>query len=69
MSLGTSSLQPELKKQVCSYSEECEEASVAWSHLEDYFKGYICEKCVGIAGKIHDKIIEDTIIKQRARHE
>ncbi len=69
MSLGTSSLLPELKKQFCSYKEGCEEDSIAWSYLEGYFKGYICEKCIGEATKTHDKILEALIDEQRARHE
>lgn len=69
MSLGTSSLLPELKKQVCSFSEDCEEESIAWSLLEGYFKGYICEKCIGVATRAHDEILEQKMIKHRVGHE
>lgn len=69
MSPDTSSLLPEHKRYICSYSEDCKEQSVAWTILVDYFKGYICIKCVGIAMKAHEDIIEKKMAKERAGHE
>jgi len=37
--------------------------------MEDYYKGYICIECIGIALRQHQKIMEDKTSGARKEHE
>jgi len=55
-----------IRPQVCKFGEGSNE-SIAWTSMEGYYKGPICEPCLGIAMKRHERIIEEKVSQERAK--